>query len=206
MQIRSLVLSVLVTTLSIVGDCRAQPEQRPPAGPGQSGMGGIASGVVAAPVYDDQKRPITAGGFVDSGPVVFQDITKPAGLSGWTHKMGVPEKKFIVETNGSGVGLIDYDNDGWLDIYLVNGSTFDALDGKEDAASCGAVPQQSRWNIYRRGREGRRDQRPLGLWGEHCRLRQRRLAGHFCRQLREEPALPQQPRWDVYRCGGKGRA
>jgi hypothetical protein len=45
--------------------------------------------------------------------------------------MGTPEKKYIIETNGSGVGLIDYDNDGWLDIYIVNGSTFDALDGKE---------------------------------------------------------------------------
>ncbi|MGA7107543.1 MAG: CRTAC1 family protein [Terracidiphilus sp.] len=97
----------------------------------QGGMGGIASGVASAPVYDAQKRPITAGGFVDSGPVIFEDITKKAGLSGWTHKMGVPEKNFIVETNGSGVCLIDYDNDGWLDIYLVNGATFDALDGKE---------------------------------------------------------------------------
>ncbi len=29
------------------------------------------------------------------------------------------------------MGLIDYDNDGWLDIYIVNGSTFHALDGKE---------------------------------------------------------------------------
>ncbi len=95
-------------------------------------MSGIAGGIGAAPVYDEQKRPITAGGFVDSGPVIFQDITKAAGLSGWTHKMGVPEKNFIIETNGSGVGLIDYDNDGWLDIYLVNGSTFDALDGKEE--------------------------------------------------------------------------
>ncbi len=82
---------------------------------------GIAGGLGAAPVYDEEKRPITAGGFVDSGPVVFKDITKKAGLSGWTHKMGVPEKNFIVETNGSGVCLIDYDNDGWLDIYLVNG-------------------------------------------------------------------------------------
>ena len=93
--------------------------------------GGVASGVAAAPIYDSQKRPITAGGFVDSGPVVFQDVTKSAGLSGWQHKMGTPEKKVIVETNGSGVCLIDYDNDGWLDIYLVNGSTFDALDEKE---------------------------------------------------------------------------
>jgi hypothetical protein len=109
------------------------PESSPPAATKtQQGMGGIASGVVAAPVYDEQKRPITAGGFVDRGPVVFQDITKAAGLSGWLHKMGVPEKTFIVETNGSGVALLDYDNDGWLDIYLVNGSTFNALDGKEE--------------------------------------------------------------------------
>ena len=44
--------------------------------------------------------------------------------------MGTKEKKYILETDGSGVGLIDYDNDGWLDIYLVNGSTYDALSGK----------------------------------------------------------------------------
>jgi len=92
---------------------------------------GIASGVQSTPQYDAQKRPITAGDFVDTGTVVFQDITKQAGLSGWVHKMGVPQKQFIVETNGSGVCLIDYNNDGWLDIYLVNGATFDSLDGKE---------------------------------------------------------------------------
>jgi hypothetical protein len=44
--------------------------------------------------------------------------------------MGTPQKKYILETDGSGVGLIDYDNDGWLDIYLVNGSTYDAISGK----------------------------------------------------------------------------
>ena len=107
-------------------------QQNPPP-PAQSGMSsGIAGGVGAAPVYDELKRPITAGGFVDKGPVVFEDVTKAAGLSGWSHKMGVPQKQFIVETNGSGVALIDYDNSGWLSIYLVNGSTFDALDGKEE--------------------------------------------------------------------------
>jgi hypothetical protein len=80
---------------------------------------------------DAQHRPITAGGFVKSGPVVFEDASEKAGLTHWTHKMGTPAKDYIVETKGSGVGLIDYDNDGWLDIYVVNGSTFDALDGKE---------------------------------------------------------------------------
>ncbi len=66
-----------------------------------------------------------------TGPVVFEDISEEAGLTKWTHKMGTPEKTYLVETKGSGIGLIDYDNDGWLDIYVVNGSTFDALDGKE---------------------------------------------------------------------------
>jgi enediyne biosynthesis protein E4 len=119
---------VALLILPVTGNPQGQPapQQQP-----QQGMSGIAGGIGAAPVYDEQRRPITAGGFVSKGPIVFKDITKEAGLAGWRHKMGVPEKKFIVETNGSGVCLIDYDNDGWLDIYLVNGATFDSLDGKE---------------------------------------------------------------------------
>ena len=38
-----------------------------------------------------------------------------------------------MESLGGGVGLLDYDNDGWLDIYLVNGMTYDALSGKAPA-------------------------------------------------------------------------
>jgi len=68
---------------------------------------------------------------VKTGPIVFEDDSEKSGLTHWTHKMGTPQKKYIVETKGSGVGLIDYDNDGWLDIYVVNGSTFGALEGKE---------------------------------------------------------------------------
>jgi hypothetical protein len=95
--------------------------------------GGHSTGAPQAPVYDAEKRPITAGGFVDSGPVVFKDISRVSGLSKWKHVMGTPQKKYILETDGSGVGLIDYDRDGWLDIYLVNGSTYAALEGKEPA-------------------------------------------------------------------------
>jgi hypothetical protein len=97
----------------------------------ESGSGGMASGGAHAAVLDSKNRPITAGGFVASGSVVFQDISKSSGLSTWRHVMGgSQEKTFIIEENGSGVALIDYDNDGWLDIYLVNGSTYDALSGK----------------------------------------------------------------------------
>jgi len=91
----------------------------------------MSSGTAHEAQYDTEGRPITAGGFVDTGPVVFQDVTKAAGLDIWRHVMGGPEKTFILESNGSGVALLDYDKDGWLDIYLVNGSTFNALDGKE---------------------------------------------------------------------------
>src|ERR1039458_3062291 len=94
---------------------KPQPAQQP-----QSSMGGISSAGTFAPVYDSEKRPITAGGFVDKdkGMVVFEDATKAAGLSSWRHVMGTLDKKYILETDGSGVGLIDYDNDGWLDIYM----------------------------------------------------------------------------------------
>ncbi len=81
-------------------------------------------------VFDSQHRPITAGGFVKMGPVVFIDATQPAGLTKWRNVTGTPDKRVIIEAKGSGVCLIDYDNDGWLDIYLVNGSTLEALAGK----------------------------------------------------------------------------
>ena len=104
----------------------AQDAIRPLAGMGRGGAGSASKSQGAA-----QTPPVTASGFVDTGPVVFEDATKAAGLSGWTHTMGAADRRLILDTNGSGVGLIDYDNDGWLDIYLVNGSTFNAIDGKE---------------------------------------------------------------------------
>ncbi|RXS98184.1 CRTAC1 family protein [Silvibacterium dinghuense] len=98
-----------------------------------SPQGGSATAGAFAPVLDSEKRPITAGGFVKTGQVIFQDISEKAGLTTWHHKMGTPAKPYILETTGSGVCLLDYDHDGWLDIYLVNGSTYDALDGKAEA-------------------------------------------------------------------------
>src|SRR5882762_83885 len=82
-------------------------------------------------VLDSAHRPITAGGTVDDGPTIFLNIAEKAGLTGWKHVMGTPERKFILETVGSGVALLDYDNDGWHDIYLVNGATYASLQGKE---------------------------------------------------------------------------
>ena len=107
-----------------------QSDQKPAQKPQPAQSGGASTGGAHAAVLDSEHRPITAGGFVKSGPIVFQDIAAKAGLTSWTHRMGTPSKSFLLETIGSGVALLDYDNDGWLDIYLVNGSTVDALSGK----------------------------------------------------------------------------
>ena len=108
-----------------------QQSEKPAEGAQPAATGGQETGSPRPAQLDEQHRPITEGGFVKSGPIVFIDDSEKAGLTHWTHKMGTPAKSYIVETKGSGVGLIDYDNSGWLSIYVVNGSTVDALTGKE---------------------------------------------------------------------------
>src|SRR5579864_4922799 len=54
-----------------------------------------------------------------SGPIEFTDVTAQAGIH-FKHNSGAFGKKYLPETMGSGVCFIDYDNDGWQDILLVN--------------------------------------------------------------------------------------
>ena len=124
---------VLPLGISAVWAQSTEQSVQPYAQGSASMQGGVSTGGAHASQLDSQKRPITAGGFVKSGPVIFEDVTKKAGLSVWHHTMGTPQKKYIIETIGSGVCVLDYDHDGWLDIYLVNGSTYDALTGKASA-------------------------------------------------------------------------
>jgi enediyne biosynthesis protein E4 len=126
------ILAAMFPKLSMMTICAlatAMPAMAQSPAPTQP-MGAATSPHAAQ--LDAEHRPITAGGFVKSGPVVFEDISEKAGLTKWTHKMGTPAKQYIIETKGGGVALLDYDNDGWMDIYVVSGSTFDALDGKAE--------------------------------------------------------------------------
>jgi hypothetical protein len=59
-------------------------------------------------------------------PVQFVDVARQAGLSTPNVWGGVDHKRLIIETKGSGIAFFDYDNDGWLDIYLTNGNQLDA--------------------------------------------------------------------------------
>jgi len=57
----------------------------------------------------------------------FVDVAGKAGLSMLNVFGGVDSKKYIIETTGTGVALFDYDNDGWLDIFLVNGTRLEGF-------------------------------------------------------------------------------
>ena len=70
----------------------------------------------------------------------------PASLSGikWTHTAGKSAEKYLPETIGAGCAFIDYDNDGWMDIYLVNSGQCDFFD----------PPSPLRNALYRNNRDG----------------------------------------------------
>ena len=53
----------------------------------------------------------------------FKDVSREAGLT--VSHISTPDKQYIVESISGGVGLIDCDNDGKLDIIVANGSTID---------------------------------------------------------------------------------
>src|SRR5437763_1001536 len=60
----------------------------------------------------------------------FSDIAERAGLTAPNVFGGVDTKKYIIETTGTGVAIFDYDNDGWPDIFFVNGTTLEDTRGK----------------------------------------------------------------------------
>jgi enediyne biosynthesis protein E4 len=64
-----------------------------------------------------------------SGPAWFVDVAQDAGLV-MQNVNGEPDtKKYIIETTGSGVGIIDYDRDGWPDIFFANGQSLEKKQG-----------------------------------------------------------------------------
>jgi hypothetical protein len=89
--------------------CKSNPA--PP--PEQSHSAQPAPSVPALPAAP---RPVAAR---PSGPVTFTDVTAQAGIR-FKHSSGAYGEKYLPETMGSGVCVLDYDNDGWQDILFVN--------------------------------------------------------------------------------------
>ena len=71
----------------------------------------------------------------DSPSLVFEDVAAEAGLE-FQHFSGSPEKQYILESMSGGVAWIDFDRDGWMDLYLVNGGHWeDLVQGKRTVSN-----------------------------------------------------------------------
>jgi hypothetical protein len=91
----------------------------------QQGMG-VSTGT---PVNYSSRR--TVGVTDPKAPVVFEDVTDKTAMANFRHRSGSPQKNYIFETPSGGVAILDYDGDGLPDVYLLNGSTVAAMEGKE---------------------------------------------------------------------------
>ncbi|MGH9942498.1 MAG: CRTAC1 family protein, partial [Pyrinomonadaceae bacterium] len=61
-----------------------------------------------------------------SGPIEFADVTAEAGIR-FRHNNGAAGKKYLPETMGAGAAFLDYDNDGWQDVLLINSANWPEL-------------------------------------------------------------------------------
>jgi len=94
---------------------------------------------------------IVSVALVTEAPASFTEITARSGIA-FIHENAPTTNKYLIETMGGGVALVDVDNDGWLDVFFTNGA------GLQDPMTADAAPQKSDprfWNrLYRNNRDG----------------------------------------------------
>lgn len=108
----------------------------------QQGMGGVSTG--AAATYTSRR---TVDIVDPKAPLIFEDVTARSGLGVFRHRSGGVQKDYIIETPSGGVAILDYDGDRLPDIYLLNGSTQSALQGKERPPRAALFRNRGNWQF-----------------------------------------------------------
>jgi hypothetical protein len=75
----------------------------------------------------------------------FSEVARSAGLDQLTVYGGARTNRYLLETTGCGVAVLDIDGDGWLDVFLVNGTTLEGVAAQKKAPIC---------HLYRNRRDG----------------------------------------------------
>jgi hypothetical protein len=105
-----LLLSILLT------GCKQDPTTTATLAPQEQQPGAVpAASPGATPTPTATPTPAPR----PSGAIEFTDVTNEAGIR-FRHNNGASGKKYLPETMGAGAAFLDYDNDGWQDIFFVN--------------------------------------------------------------------------------------
>lgn len=108
-------------------------------------------GIAAAQSSVNKSQPSNQSSLAAEVPGRFIDVTEKVGVH-FLHQAPHTSRKYLIETMGSGVALFDCDNDGRLDLYLVNGAPY------SDPTSKGFIPQKTGpeyWNrMYHQKADG----------------------------------------------------
>ena len=98
--------------------------------------------------YNAQAKPAAKGpkSPIEGTPlgISFVDVVKESGLAVKTIYGGEGKNKFLLETTGCGLAFYDYDNDGWLDLFLVNGWRLEGF----------PKGQEPRCHLFKNNRDG----------------------------------------------------
>jgi hypothetical protein len=140
----AIALLALLYSLNVASTIFGQttPKKPEPSPQPQQGMSGVSTGT---PLKYNSKR--TTGVTDAKGPVIFEDITDKTALRNFKHHAGTAAKDYIFEAPSGGIAIFDYDGDGLPDVYLLNGSTLAALQGKEKPARAALYHNLGNWKF-----------------------------------------------------------
>ena len=124
----------------------------------------------------------------------FKDIAREAGLTSVIPYGGTDQKTYIIEAVGSGCAFLDYDNDGWMDIFILGGTRL------------GGAPDGATNRLYKNNRDGtfsdvtyRAGLRDVGwAYGVCVRINQRRQRGFILYIPWAEQVISQQWQRNLY--------
>ena len=140
-RVRLRPLFLLLLLVSIAGSTLVFAQTPPKKPEPQQGMG-VSTGT---PVNYSSRR--TVGVTDPKAPVVFEDVTDKTEMANFKHRSGSPQKNYIFETPSGGVAILDYDGDGLPDVYLLNGSTIAAMEGKEKPPRAALYRNLGNWKF-----------------------------------------------------------
>ena len=109
------ICALVISSLLLLTGCKKDPTQEASVNATAPEQAATQPAGQQAPASLEAPRP--------SGAIEFTDVTAQAGIR-FKHNSGAVGKKYLPETLGPGCAFLDYDNDNWQDILLVNSANW----------------------------------------------------------------------------------